>query len=122
MNRNSARARRICFDTHAKRDDMSVYLVCHCCGVFLRLPKDANRWRADHIRRHAEGGTDEADNLWPICLPCDTGKEGKAATDTREVAKGKRVAAKHYGTAEKSKRGFRGWRTFDGRIVWRQEP
>lgn len=114
--RNSQKARSTCLETHGKQDRVGTYLVCHICGGILR-PQLGDKWRADHIRRHAEGGTESADNLWPICLPCDTGEDGKAARDTREVAKGKRISAKHFGLEKK--RGFRkapsGWK-FDWSI------
>jgi hypothetical protein len=68
-----------------------------------------DKWRADHIRRWAEGGEDTPENLWPICLKCDV--EEKAPDDTREVAKGKRVYEQTYGIRQ-SKGSFRNskWR------------
>lgn len=106
MKRDSTKARRICVETHAWHNLLGrKCLSCHVCGDVIDLHKDPTKWRADHIRRHAEGGTETAENLWPICLDCDTGKDGKAANDTKEVAKGKRVGEKHYGI-KRPKRPF----------------
>lgn len=91
--RNSTKARRICFRAHSELDaDGKRYMLCHICAK--RIDPARDEWRADHIRRWSEGGTDTAGNLWPICIPCD---EWKAPKDTREVAKGKRAEEKHYG-------------------------
>ena len=97
--RNSQRARRICVATHAKEDHIGrLYMVCHCGCRGIIYPKDGRTaWRADHRIRWAEGGRDTADNLFPILLACDAGKDGKAASDTKWVAKGKRIAAKANG-------------------------
>lgn len=100
--RDSTKCRRIVVETHAvKNPSGRLVLFCHCCGAVIDVIKDTRRWRADHIRRYAEGGQDTPDNLFPICLDCDTGKDGKAAHDAREVAKGKRVIDKHLGIRTK---------------------
>jgi hypothetical protein len=103
MTRNSTRARRICVDTHAWFNLLGrKCLTCHVCGSTIDLvATKPHEWRADHIRRHAEGGEETAENLWPICIGCDTGSDGKAADDTRAVAKGKRVADKADGVRVK---------------------
>lgn len=67
-------------------------MVCHDCGV--RLDPAIDRWEADHIRRHAEGGDDSPENVWPICVPCH---RDKSKLDTTAVAKGKRCGAKRNG-------------------------
>lgn len=89
--RNSTRARRICFATHRTIHTLTgaTVMICHVCRQYIEPVRD--QWRADHIIRHAEGGEDTPENLWPICLGCDAGKGGKAANDTKEVAKGKRT-------------------------------
>ena len=104
MSRNSARDRQIVLDTHLKHDAMGEHMRCHCCG--MRFNPATTRWRADHIRRVAQGGESTPENLWPILERCDAGPDGKAADDTRWVAKGKRVRARHYGVERR--RGF--WR------------
>lgn len=92
MNRNSVKARRICFETHRQQDAMGVHMICHICKQRISPGREA--WEADHIRRHAEGGEESAENLWPAHEACHAAKSRK---DTSEVAKGKRVAAKHFG-------------------------
>lgn len=100
---------------------MGIYMICHICRTRLSLTPPAIPFHADHIRRHAEGGEDTPENLWPICLPCH--KE-KSAKDTTEVAKGKRYRDKHYGIRQSknpmpgSKRSL--WkRKMDGTVVKR---
>lgn len=105
--RNSTRARRICFDAHKRQDAMGIHLICHHCKGRIDVVRRPNDWRADHIKRFAEGGEDTPENLWPICLNCDGGAGGKAAKDTKEVAKGKRVRDKTFGI-KKSKRPMAG--------------
>lgn len=97
--RDSVKARRICVDTHSYIGPLGrKYMDCHVCKLPIDLvntkPSD---WRADHIKRHAEGGGDTPDNLWPICIDCDAGADGKAAEDTKAVAKGKRMGNRHDG-------------------------
>lgn len=120
QNRNSTKARRTCFDTHKKQDAQGIHMVCHWCKQ--RIDPVRDEWRADHTRRHAEGGEESAENLWPIHTSCDV--KHKAPQDTREVAKGKRYRDKHYGIRQSknpmpgSKRS--GWkRKMDGTVVKR---
>jgi hypothetical protein len=40
---------------------------------------------------------------------------------TTMVAKANRVRAKRLNTTKKKSGGFRGWRKFDGTIVWRED-
>lgn len=76
-------------------------MKCSCgCGVEFNPAQE--KWRADHGARWAEGGKDVPENLWPILTSCDAGIDGKAAEDTRQVAKGKRVRDKHFGIKQKS--------------------
>lgn len=87
--RDSVKARRICFETHRWEDKAGKWrLTCHVCKCTID-PIRRGDWRADHIRRWAEGGEDTPENIWPICIGCDVTE--KAPNDTREVAKGKRV-------------------------------
>ena len=107
MTRNSTKARRICVDTHAWFNNLGrKCLTCHVCkGTIDLVATKPDQWRADHVIRHAEGGKETASNLFPICITCDTGTEGKAAEDTRTVAKGKRNADRHFGITRGT--GFR---------------
>lgn len=116
MKRNSQRDREICLEAHLKQDAMGPYMICHRSGV--RFNPATTSWRADHIRRHAHDGPSTGANLWPILTSEDTGPNGKAAQDTRDVAKGKRMRKSHFGVKDK-RGGFRGWRKFDGTIVWK---
>lgn len=98
MSRDSTKCRKIVVEHHAFRNPSGrLTLRCHVCDCWIDVLKQPKFWRADHIRRYAEGGADTPDNLFAICMDCDGGKDGKAADDTREVAKGKRVVEKHYG-------------------------
>ena len=101
--RDSTKARRICFDAHRFTGPLGrPVMKCHYCDSLIDPIRD--QWRADHIRRHAEGGEDTAENLWPIHLTCDV--QHKAPNDTREVAKGKRASNKHFGI-ERKRSSFR---------------
>src|SRR5688572_4282625 len=87
--RDSVKARRICFEAHRWQNAAGQWrLTCHHKGCEID-PIIRTSWRADHIRRWAEGGEDTAENLHPICTACDVTE--KAPHDTSEVAKGKRV-------------------------------
>lgn len=102
MNRDSTKARRICWDTHKFTGPLGrPVMECSWCKGTID-PVAGDKWRADHIRRHAEGGEETADNLWPIHESCD--REHKAPNDTREVAKGKRMGNKHFGIERRKKR------------------
>ena len=103
--RNSVRARRICFETHRKQDDGGTYYMVCSCGCGQRFNPATTRWRADHGARWGEGGRDVPENLWPIIEAHDAGKGNKAAKDTKEVAKGKRMGEKHYGVSKGAKKG-----------------
>jgi hypothetical protein len=103
--RNSEKARRICVDTHAWVNLLGrLCMTCHVCGTTIDLVHKKPKWRADHIKRHAEGGKETPDNLWPICIDCDAGEGGKAADDTKTVAHGKRMSDRHLGIKQS-----RGW-------------
>ena len=101
--RNSTKDRAICIEAHKHRNAAGRWvLTCHVCKTDIDLLKDAasngmSSWRADHIKRKAEGGPSTGENLWPICIDCDGGPGGKAARDNTEVAKGKRVSERHFG-------------------------
>jgi hypothetical protein len=99
--RDSVKARRICYMAHRWQNTIGRWrLTCHVCKNSID-PIRRTDWRADHIRRWAEGGEDTPENLWPICTYCDVTE--KAPQDTREVAKGKRVRDNLYVGKPKSK-------------------
>lgn len=89
---------------------------CGLCGAPIKPPHD--KWALDHIIPLAGGGEDTDDNLHPVHVRCHA---GKTLQDVQRIAKGKRVRAKHLGTKTRSQRGFRGWRRFDGSIVFRDD-
>lgn len=103
--RNSKRARKVCLSANPPHPNPETGegegLTCHCCKVWF--DHTVIPWRADHIVHWANGGRDTEDNLLPILTSCDAGVGGKAARDHKQIAKGKRVAAKHEGTYRPSK-------------------
>ena len=98
--RNSAKARRICFEAHRHDGPLGPkrYLTCHVCKCEIDTVCNKSGWHADHIRRWADDGEDTDENVWPICPECHA---PKSANDTTEIAKGKRQGANHYGLREK---------------------
>jgi 5-methylcytosine-specific restriction protein A len=114
--RNSQRARRICRETHEREDHLGRrYMICHC-GCKAIIWPTVSQWRADHVRRWAEGGRDTADNLRPILVRCDAGKDGKAARDAKIIAHGKRASHRHYGGSKRKGRPMAGTRASGIRI------
>lgn len=117
MTRNSSRARRICADTHTRRDHLGREVMdCHVCRIPMNV--HTSGWEADHIRRHAEDGEDTADNLFPICPRCHFDKSRR---DTSEIAKGKRARDRSRGVRRSARPmpGSRasGWRRrMDGSV------
>ncbi|MEM6622975.1 MAG: HNH endonuclease signature motif containing protein [Pseudomonadota bacterium] len=70
----------------------------------------------DHIIPLMLGGDDELENLQPLCKACH---RAKTKTDQGHIAKSKRMQQRAMGVKKQPKgRGFRGWRRFDGTIVW----
>jgi len=98
--RNSERERSICLEAHSFDWNGAKHVKCHVCALLLNVA--TRPWECDHIRRYAEGGEDTPDNVFPICVPCH---RAKSAKDTSEIAKGKRVAKRHFGV--KRSKGFR---------------
>lgn len=116
--RDSTRARRICFHAHAWKNHLGhIRLTCHLNKCIIDPVR--TRWRADHIKRHANGGEDTPENLWPICERCDI--EEKAPDDAREIAKGKRVHDRHYNIKQSSGWNRKWRRKMDGTVVRRED-
>jgi len=98
---------------HAKRHKMTpqrvlkIYLArngrCHVCG--LKLPAGTD-YEIDHITALCNGGSDEDDNLAPICMDCH---EKKTPDDVAIASHGRRAAAKHFVPARFHKQS-KGWR------------
>lgn len=75
---------------------------CHSCGKKLR-PGDS--YEIDHVIALATGGTDDDDNLAPICTGCHL---LKTKGDISTAAKIKRQAVKH--TVPQEYRRHKSWR------------
>jgi 5-methylcytosine-specific restriction protein A len=85
---------------HAKRRKMTpqrvlrIYLAnngrCHVCG--LKLPAGTD-YEIDHKLALCNGGTDDDDNLAPICLECHA---TKTPDDVATASKGRKAAARLY--------------------------
>lgn len=88
--RNSVRDRRICFDSHKFEVCGRVMLRCHICGGNIDPVKE--KWHADHVIRHAEGGT--AEDTMPAHPACH---QEKTKDDVSTIAHGKRMSDRHYG-------------------------
>lgn len=74
---------------------------CHKC---TRPLGPADDWDLDHIIALENGGTDDDDNLAPICDWCHTDKTGE---DHAAAGHGRRMATKHL--VPKRFRKGRGW-------------
>jgi hypothetical protein len=85
--------------------------ICWRCGLLIDPIKQ--KWHVGHVGApHALGGTVTA----PEHKECNM---KDAPSVTKMVAKANRVRAKRLGATQKKSGGFRGWRKFDGTIVWR---
>lgn len=91
--------------------------VCHRCK---RKLGSGDKWTDEHVRALQNGGTNDWDNRDITCSWCFVPKN---AEDAGIAAKARRVRTKHVvptGTKRKG-RGFRGWRKFNGDLVWVKE-
>lgn len=87
---------------------------CGNCRIDLS-PKTGIEY--DHRIPDAVGGANSVANCVPLCKNCHG---SKTKVDVSEIAHTKRAHDKHFNTKTKSQRGFRGWRKFDGTIVYRR--
>jgi 5-methylcytosine-specific restriction enzyme A len=85
--------------------------VCHICGQ--KIDGTRERWEAEHVIPYAMTRDDSDDNLRPAHVACHA---GKTAQDVPQIAKAKRVAAKHIGAARPRRK--MPYRRFDGTAVW----
>lgn len=81
---------------------------CELCTAKLFTGK----FTYDHIIPDAMGGEPTLENCQVICRACDTPKTAK---DQGDIAKAKRVQAKHVGI--RKPRTITRWRRFNGDIV-----
>jgi 5-methylcytosine-specific restriction protein A len=86
---------------------------CQMCGLNA-LPGEA-----DHILPVELGGESEVENGRWLCAPCH---RSKTKADIQGIRKADRVRDRNNGVMPKSRRGFRGWRLFNGTIVRRDGP
>jgi 5-methylcytosine-specific restriction endonuclease McrA len=78
---------------------------CHICGESIDGARD--RWDVEHIVPLALGGDDDGDNLAPAHARCHA---GKTKQDAGQIAKAKRVHAKHTGAKAPSRKPLPGSR------------
>jgi 5-methylcytosine-specific restriction endonuclease McrA len=67
---------------------------CHLCQLVIQI---GEKWEVEHIIPLAMGGADEGANLAPAHKHCHAPKTVK---DARDIAKVKRIAAKHVGAKQ----------------------
>lgn len=84
--------------------------ICHICGQPIDGVRE--RWDVEHVIPLALGGDDHGENLRPAHVACHA---GKTPEDVRQIAKAKRVAAKHMGARPKTRMPYR---RFDGTPVY----
>lgn len=91
--------------------------VCHWCGEKIDGGREA--WEVDHVLALELGGDDArgSDNLRPIHGRCH--RQAKTAEDVKAIRKAQRNERRAMGVKRQPKRGFRGWRRFNGEVVER---
>ena len=82
------------------------------CNAPLHLPGASFHY--DHIDPDWFSKNRELENCQLLCVPCHKAKTG---VDKKNISKSKRVIRKRI-KAIKKKRGFAGWRKFNGEQVW----
>ena len=65
------------FDTYGRR--------CHYCGSVHALT-------ADHLTPRSEGGSDEASNLVPACVTCNTSRRNRPYGEFLEIIEAEMIA------------------------------
>lgn len=86
---------------------------CEICTAKLAVGK----FHYDHVIPTAVGGEATLENCQVACVSCHGAKTD--AKDKPEIARTKRIRDKHTGAFNK-RSGFRGWRKFNGEIVWNE--
>ena len=72
--------------------------ACHICGDVINGVREP--WDIDHVIPLALGGDDEPSNMAPAHARCHRGPGGKTSADIAQIAKAKRVHAKHIGARQ----------------------
>ena len=80
----------------SNRQRLATFLAAHgrCQRCMLHITP-GKRWEVDHITPVALGGTDDPANLQVLCAPCHGTKTAKR--DAPQLAKAKRIQARHVG-------------------------
>lgn len=86
----------------------------HCEQCTAKL--GPTRFTYDHINPDYLGGEPVLANCQVLCSACDSSK--LANRDRPNIDKARRVRRKHLGIKRPPRRGFRGWRKFNGDVVW----
>jgi 5-methylcytosine-specific restriction enzyme A len=92
---------------------------CYLTGLPIDPVRD--RWEIEHVIALASGGTDDDDNCRPVLASAHL---EKTKADLARIAKGKRIAQKHYGAKRSSRpmpgsRGSKWKRKMNGEVVER---
>ena len=89
--------------------------MCHRCRRKLRPGDD---WIDEHLTALENGGTNDLSNRGITCTWC---KPHKDAEDHKKAAKSRHVATAHVVPTKRrdKRRGFKGWRKFNGEVVWK---
>lgn len=88
------------------------------CSICQRKLLPGDRWVLERIIALENGGSNGEDNLSVTCFWC---AREKTADDHGKTAKSRRVRTQHVvpKAVRQPRRGFRGWRQFDGSLAWR---
>lgn len=86
---------------------------CHICECKIQV---GEKWEVEHVIPLEIGGDDSDDNLAPAHVKCH---KAKTKADARDIAKCRRVAAKHKGAkTARNPLGSRKWKKkVDGSVV-----
>ena len=88
-----------------------------CCHACKRKLHPGDVWIVEHMLALENSGTNDWENLGITCSWC---KPSKDREDHGKAAKTRSVATKHVVPRSERKRpGFRGWRKFNGEVVWK---
>jgi 5-methylcytosine-specific restriction protein A len=97
---SSTALRREAFNRHAKDHPfIEGRKILYCAICDAQIDPLLQVWELDHITPLAISGNNEPENLQIACVHCH--KE-KTKTDVTSIAKGKRMAEKHYGIKRSS--------------------